>query len=87
MKVLLRTLALVLALTAGLLWLGLGANRGWTRTSEAVKMLDEVTGIEGIVYRDRFVPGVDFLAGALAGAVVLAGASFFFRQQQNNTTK
>ena len=81
----LRILALVLAATAVLAWLGLGANRGWTRTSVPVKTLDEVTGIEGIEYQKKFVPGVDLLATALAGAAVLAGASLFFRKQK--TTK
>jgi hypothetical protein len=78
----LRILALVLAVTAGLLWLCLGANRGWTRTSLPVKTVDEVTGIEGIEYHKQFVPGLELLTGALVGAAVLACASLFFRNQQ-----
>ena len=65
MKHSLRILSLVLALTAVTAWVALGANRGWTRTSVENRTVDEVTGIEGIQYQKRFVPGVDFLGGAL----------------------
>jgi hypothetical protein len=82
MKRLLRILAVVLAVGALLAWIGLGANRGWTRTSVPVKIVDDVTGIEGVQYRKQFVPGLDILGGALLGAGFLAGASLFFRNQQ-----
>ena len=76
---------LVLAITASVVWLVTGANRGWTRTSVPVKTVDEVTGIEGVTYRQQFVPGLDFLGGALLGAEFLAGASLFFRKNQPPT--
>jgi hypothetical protein len=82
MKRALRILALVVALAAAVTWLALGANRGWTRTSVAVKTLDDVTGIEGIEYRKQFVPGLDLLAGALLAAGGLAGASVLLRNQK-----
>jgi hypothetical protein len=84
MKRVLRRSALALAMVAAFAWPALGANRGWTRTSVAVKTIDDVTGIEGIQYHKQFVPGLDFLGGALLGAVLLAGASFFFDNQQIN---
>jgi polyisoprenoid-binding protein YceI len=87
MKRKLRILALVIALAASSAWLVTGANRGWTKTSVPVKIVDEVTQLEGIEYRKRFVPGVDFLAAALLGAGVLAGASLFFRNQPSSTIK
>ena len=83
MKRTLRIMAVVLAVTALMAWIGLGANRGWTRTSMAVKTLDPVTGIEGIEYHKQFVPGLDFLGGTLLGAGLLAGASLLFSKQQN----
>jgi hypothetical protein len=83
MKKALRLLALTVALAAVIVWAAAGANRGWTKTSVPVKTLDEVTGIEGITYQKKFLPGVDFLAVAFAGAVVLAGASLFFRRPAN----
>jgi hypothetical protein len=79
----LRILALVLALTAAGTWLVTGGNRGWTKTSVPVKTVDEVTGLEGISYERRFVPGLDFLGAAVLGASLLAGGSFLFRNKQN----
>ncbi len=79
----LRTLALFLALTASAAWLGTGAHRGWTKTRVPVKMVDEVTGIEGIEYQSRFVPGVDFLGASWLGAGLLAAASLLFRKPKN----
>jgi hypothetical protein len=86
MKRALRILALILALGAAILWLALGANRGWTKNSVEVKKLDEVTGLEGITYEKRFIPGLDFLGGALLGTGVLAGASLLFRNQPKTST-
>ncbi len=60
-------------------WAATGAQRGWTKTSVPVKTLDEVTGIEGVTYHKKFVPGVDFLAVAAVLGVIFAGASFLFR--------
>ena len=78
MRTILRIAALV-ALLGGLgFWLAKGANTGWTKNQVAKKTLDEVTGIEAISYEDRFVPGVEFLGGAVAGAAALAGLSFVF---------
>jgi hypothetical protein len=79
MKKILRLMALLILLAAAATWLAAGANRGWTKTSVPVKTLDAVTGIEGITYEKKFLPGVDFLGAALAGAGLLAGASLFFR--------
>jgi len=84
MKLGLKRAALVIALAAVALWLALGANRGWTKTSVPIKVVDEVTGIEANVYKSRFVPGVDFLGVALAGAGVLAGCSILIRNKTPN---
>jgi hypothetical protein len=82
MSMKLRILALVLALAAAGTWLATGGNRGWTKTSVPVKTVDEVTGLEGISYERRFVPGLDFLGAAVLGASLLAGGSFLFRNKQ-----
>jgi hypothetical protein len=73
MKKILQILALAVVLAAGLTWLATGANRGWTKTSVPVKTLDDVTGIEGITYQSKFLPGVDFLGAAFVVAAALAG--------------
>jgi hypothetical protein len=80
MKRTLQTLALVVVLGGVVTWGATGANPGWTKTSVAVKALDEVTGIEGITYKKQFLPGVDFLGAAFGGAALLVLASFFFRK-------
>jgi hypothetical protein len=82
MKRSLRLLAAALAALALVGWLALGANRGWTRTSIPVKTTDPVTGIEGIEYQKRFVPGLELLGVSLLGAGLLTGVSFLFRNQQ-----
>ena len=92
MKKILQILALVVVLAAAITWLATGANRGWTKTSVPVKTLDEVTGIEGITYQSKFLPGVDFLGAAIIVAGALAGSSLFFRnknkkQTENNNTQ
>ena len=86
----LRFLAAILAVSAIVPWLAGGPNCGWTKTSVPKKTLDEVTGIEGIVYEEKFVPGVDFLGSGLLGAAILAGLSISFRPISNpasNPTK
>ncbi len=83
MKRLLRYTAALLVPTSVIIWLATGASRGWTKTSFPVKAVDEVTGIEGISYQPRFVPGLDFLGSALAGACVLAVASLAFKNTTN----
>lgn len=80
MQKLLRLLAGLVFVAAFVTWVATGANRGWTKTSEAVKILDEVTGIEGITYHPRFAPGLDFLGAALFSTAVMAGVSLLFQK-------
>ena len=80
MKKALRITAVIVALGTLAFWAATGANRGWTKTSEAVKSLDPVTGIEGIEYRKHFVPGVDILALGVGSGLAIAAASFLFRK-------
>ncbi|MGB8368816.1 MAG: hypothetical protein ACLPYZ_02995 [Limisphaerales bacterium] len=77
MKRTFRIIAAVLVVGAIAFWVAAGANRGWTKTRVPKKVVDEVTGLEGILWQDKFVPGVDFLGAALLGAGFLAGVSFF----------
>ena len=70
---------MILAVGSLAFWVAAGANRGWTKTSVPRKIVDGVTGIEGVSYEKHFVPGVDFLGTALLGAGILAGSSFLFR--------
>jgi hypothetical protein len=87
MKKILQLLAVLVLLAAGTTWVATGANRGWTKTSVAVKTLDPVTEIEGITYEKRFLPGVDFLGASALVAGLLAGTSFFFRNKKQTQTE
>jgi len=87
MKRVLQILALAVGFAALSFWLTAGAQRGWSKTSTPVKSLDEVTGIEGITYKQGFVPGLDFVAAALLGAGSLVGASLFFRKSTSTSNR
>jgi hypothetical protein len=80
MKKSLRILAAAVAMAAMVTWAALGANRGWTKTSVAVKTLDEVTGIEGITYQKQFLPGLELLGAAFFVAGALATGSLLIRK-------
>ncbi|MGO8839411.1 MAG: hypothetical protein ACLQAH_16815 [Limisphaerales bacterium] len=84
MKKPLRILAAMLLVGSILFWAASGANRGWTKTRIPQRITDETTGLEGIQWQRKFVPGVDFLGAAGLGAGVLAGISFLFRRNQNH---
>ena len=85
MKRAIRIIALVLVVGSVVFWSTKGANRGWTKTSVPIKAVDEF-GMEEIKYEKRFVPGIDFLAGAVGVSAVLFGISFFFRNKNQHTT-
>lgn len=82
----LRLLAVAVLVGANLWWIAGGAHRGWSQTRVPVYLLDEVTGITGITYESRFVPGLDFLGAAWLAAGVLAGASLFGRKPVQPST-
>jgi hypothetical protein len=71
---------MVIAAGAVVFWLATGANRGWTKTLVPVKVLDPVTGIEGVNYEKGFVPGVDFLGAALLTSGILGGVSLLYKR-------
>jgi hypothetical protein len=81
MKRMLRIVAVLIVLAAAGFWLAAGANRGWTKDKMEKKTLDEVTGIEGITYEKKFVPGLDFLGAAAIGGGFLTGISFLLRNK------
>jgi len=84
MKRTLRIIAGILIVGAIAFWAATGANRGWTKTRVPKKTVDETTGLEGVQWQEKFVPGVDFLGAALLGAGILTGLSFLARAKSNN---
>jgi len=83
MRRILRVGALALAVFSLLLWLLLGANRGWTKTTRTRWQKDPVTEIDGPVIEKAFLPGVDFLAVGLVGALTLFILSLFASKTRN----
>jgi hypothetical protein len=81
MKKFILIVALLVAVSGIALWAAKGANRGWTKTQVQVKTVDEVTGLDDIKWKDEFLPGVDFVGGALLGAGILAGVSLLIRNK------
>lgn len=61
------------------LWIALGANRGWTKTTHTRMEKDPVTEIEYPIVAKHFSPGVDVLGAGLLFSAVLAGISFAFK--------
>jgi hypothetical protein len=77
MKRAFRIIAAALLVGAVIFWAAAGANRGWTKTRVPQKVADPVTGLEGVQWQDKFVPGVDFLAAAALGSGILGVISLF----------
>ena len=80
MKTALRIASLFVALITAALWFFGGMNTGWTKTSQAVKTIDAVTGLDAVTWETRFLPGVDFLGAGLLLALVLWAVSVFVRK-------
>ena len=87
MKRTIRLIAAVLVAGSVAFWAAGGANRGWTKTKVPVKTVDATTGLEGVQWQEKFVPGVDFLAAALLAAGILAGISFLSPAKSKPSTK
>jgi len=83
MRRILRVGALALAVFSLFFWLLLGANRGWTKTTRTRWQKDPVTEIDGPVIEKAFLPGVDFLAVGLVGALSLFIMSLFASKTKN----
>lgn len=76
LKKLLRVASALCIVAVLAVWLALGANLGWTKTSVSIQKTDEITGIEYSVQEARFVPGVEFLAGGIGIAFTIASVTF-----------
>lgn len=86
MRRLLQLCALVLALGTAGFWAAKGAHRGWSQHRVPVKQVDEITGLEHITYEDRYVPGIEVLAGGLGLAGLLGVVSLFISRPKNITS-
>ena len=76
MKKALQTIALGLFVTTIGFWAFKGAHTGWSQNRVPMSKTDEVTGIVYTVYENRYVPGIDLLAGGVGLASALFAVSF-----------
>ncbi len=67
-------------------WAAKGARIGWSQHQVPIQEVDEVTGLDYVRYEDRFIPGLEWLAGGCAVAVFLFGTSFLFRSHFSQST-
>jgi hypothetical protein len=74
-----RGFALVLLLATMGLWAGLGGRFGWTETQVTEKRADPAGGGERVESHPAFVPGVEFLALGVGGAILIFAATLFVR--------
>lgn len=82
MRAILHVLAACILLGSIAWWWQAGSNQGWTKTSVTEMKFDEITEISYPVSVERFVPGVDLLAVAVAGSVLLSGAGLFLNKRR-----
>jgi hypothetical protein len=76
LRLTLKFFGLLCAVCTIAFWLLCGTDRGWSKTSLAIKKTDEITGIEYPVLEKRFIPGIDFLGAGLLGSALSAGLGF-----------
>jgi hypothetical protein len=79
LKKILQTIALGLFVATIGFWAVKGAHTGWSQNRVPMSKTDEVTGIVYTVYENRYVPGVDLLAGGVGLAGALIAVSFLLR--------
>lgn len=74
-----QTIALGLFVATIGFWAVKGAHTGWSQNRVPRSKTDEITGIVYTVYENRYVPGIDLLAGGVGLAGALLAVSFLLR--------
>ena len=83
LRLILRTLALVLILVSTAFWISTGSHPGFSKDRVEIPQVDPITQIEYVDYEEHFVMGVEFLALAYGLGVTSFGLSFAFRRKPN----
>ena len=65
MRPIIQRFAIYLAAAGILIWLLGGARLGFYVVAEKVVSVEPVTAIENTEWQDKFLPGIEFLAGGL----------------------
>jgi hypothetical protein len=82
-----RLLALFIVSTCLSWWWFSGADMGWTKTYVTIPATDEITGIQYEVKKEKFVPGVDFLAAGIGLSAGIFAASFLLSPRKPKIQK
>ncbi len=84
MKKILQLIALCLFVATVGFWAAKGAHTGWSQNRVPMTKTDEITDIAYTVYEDRYVPGIDLLAGGVGLSGALFAISLFLRPRNKN---
>lgn len=79
MRMVVRAFALVLLLATLGLWAGFSGTLGWTKTQISVERIDPSTKVKSVERKFSFVPGAEFLALGVGGAMIIFAATLFVR--------
>ncbi len=80
----LKRVALLLFLVTIGTWIYTGAHFGWTMTQVQEIQIEEITEMEMVVFHDRFVAGIDFLAAGVSLSLLLLFAGLFLSHRYRN---
>ncbi len=78
-------IGMAVVLLSVVMWAVLGANTGWTKSYIEIPKQDEITGINYTEKVNRFVPGIDLLAPALAAGFVCVFAGIIILKRKPKT--
>lgn len=78
---LLRIIGLTLIFGVIGYWGRAGAHTGFSQNKVPIQKVDEITGIVYTEFEDRFIPGIEVLAGGVGFGALLLIASFLFRRK------
>jgi hypothetical protein len=81
MKKGLRILGAIVGVVTLAVWLATGAHTGWTQTRVTTMKVDPITELEYPETQDKFVAGVEVLAGGVLLSLALLGSSLMFKSQ------
>jgi len=65
----------------------MGAHQGWSQNRVPRHATDEVTGLEHVIYENRFLPGVDLLFGGCTATIILLLSAYFLHRRQKLKTQ
>ena len=84
MRKALLILGIVLSMGGPAFWFLKGGNTGWTKTRVQEVVVDPVTEIEQPVWKDQFVPGIDFLVAVdMVGMILIVGCLLTGRKKSS----